>query len=292
MMRRWVAVAALAVAWVGVASPVSAGGSWLYPVQDRLEPGDVATFVGYIGHGQLGWVEDGPFFAYLQVDPEPAGEVPGWSFLRETDVPLGQLEITEHGERGWLSLRVAITFTVPNDLDDGVYPLVYCNSPCTEGLGDLIGAAVHVGAENPWADACTPWAMDEPAIADLNPGRLLCGIDGTASAAAVLAGETTMDEHGNVVIGSDAATPAASQHQPPTVPQAPEKQVEPGETTPDAPQPAAAGGDNLTADADLAIASGHREVGPSPVLLVSVLFGVAGLAALTIATAARRGSAG
>ncbi len=45
--------------------PAGAGGSHLSPVRDRYEVGDVATLVAYTSGGQLGWVQDGPFYAYL-----------------------------------------------------------------------------------------------------------------------------------------------------------------------------------------------------------------------------------
>lgn len=149
---------------LGVAAqPAAAGGSWLDPAKDRYEPGETATLVGYTGGGQLGWVEDGPFFGYLRVDPAAAVAQEQWPAIVPSDLPLGQLILQETGRGGYLSLRAAITFTLPADLPPGTYEFVYCNDPCTTGLGDLIGGTVWVGTD-PGEPLSRDWPSDDPAL--------------------------------------------------------------------------------------------------------------------------------
>jgi len=179
--------------------PASAGGSWLSPVQHSIEAGDAVTFIGYVGRGQLGWVEDGPFYAFLRSDPETVSaqltDDSPWPFIHDLDVPLGRLEITDRGSLGYLSLRIAVSFEVPPDLSPGTYPIVYCNQPCTNGIGDLIGADLFIGEE--W-QGCHEWAFDDPAIVDLPPDAELCGPGGSGTAAEVLAGIVTQSPGGTV----------------------------------------------------------------------------------------------
>lgn len=125
----------------------SAGGSWLYPDQERYEPGESATIAGQFGGGMLGTMDDGPFFAYLRVDPEAAVAEPDedalWS-IHHTDLPLGRIAI-EDGDA--LRYRGTLTFTIP-ETAPGLYSIVYCNDPCTEGIGDLIGATIAISHDH------------------------------------------------------------------------------------------------------------------------------------------------
>ena len=121
-----------------------AGGSWINAYRDAYAPGETVVMRGEVSPGQLGWVEDGPFYAYLRVDPladQAAQSANRFPYIHETDLPLGPLEVTERSD-GWVT--VAITFTLPVDLPDGEYWVVHCNDPCTEGLGDLMGGIVKV----------------------------------------------------------------------------------------------------------------------------------------------------
>lgn len=142
-------------------APASAGGSWFEPARDRYEPGEAATVVGYTGGGQLGWIEDGPFYAYLT--PDPSGGARGGGLLDTSDIPLGLLLLQETGRGGYLSLRAAITFTVPPDLAPGEYGFAICNDPCTTGLGDFIGGSVWVGMDPPSPFDRSDWPADDPA---------------------------------------------------------------------------------------------------------------------------------
>jgi hypothetical protein len=153
---------ASAVLCVGLhAGPASAGGSALFPARDRYEPGQTATVVGYTGGGQLGWIEDGPFYAYLAVGP--AGTEPDNSFA-PSGLFLGQLVLQETGRGGYLSLRASVTFPIPSDLVPGQYGFSLCNDPCTTGLGDFIGGSVWVGVDPP-QPLVRDWPADDPALA-------------------------------------------------------------------------------------------------------------------------------
>jgi hypothetical protein len=169
-IRVLAALAATAVALVALAPPAAAGGSWLDPVLDTYRPGETATLVGYVGAGQQGWVDDGPFPAYLRTQPPssqpdaasetdyvPPGAAPG-------DVPLGPLSVVETGRKGWLELRISISFLVPADLEPGSYEVVYCSADCTTGIGDLIGGWVWVGVA-PGFPISRGWPADDPAWA-------------------------------------------------------------------------------------------------------------------------------
>lgn len=146
MRIRLVAMVVAGLVLVGPAAPAPAGGSWLETVRDHHSPGDRATFVGYTGGGQLGWVEDGPFLAHLEL---PSG-----------DIPVGELVLQATGAEDWTSLRVAITFTVP-DLAPGMYSLEYGNAE-GEGLGDIIGGTLWVDAVPTHFDP-PGWPPDDPA---------------------------------------------------------------------------------------------------------------------------------
>jgi hypothetical protein len=126
------------------AAPAGASGSWLEPNWVRVEAGDRISLSGDVSPGQLGWVEDGPYFAYLSgatygitIDEGIGGN--------QTDVPLGELSIdTTAG-----GARVAVTFSLPDDAPPGEYWVNFCNDPCQKGFGDLIGSILYVGMDPP-----------------------------------------------------------------------------------------------------------------------------------------------
>jgi hypothetical protein len=161
-------------------APAAAGGSHMSPVRDRYEPGDVATLVGYTSGGQLGWIQDGPFYAYLV-----AGDVTLWSDRRLPldHVGLGPLTVQARGR----ALRVSITFPVPDHFAPGLYTVTYCNDPCTSGLGDLIGGSVAVSVDPP-RTIQREWPVDEPEIANLAADAILTGPGDRVTAADVRAG--------------------------------------------------------------------------------------------------------
>jgi hypothetical protein len=197
--------------------PAAAGGGLLYPVHDRYEPGDTATLVGYTGGGQLGWVEDGPFHAWLAptaLDGGPAADGPhrphlpagplvteetgraGAFRLRVADgphrphLPAGPLVTEETGRAGAFRLRLSVTVPLPADLAPGRWSLEYCNDPCTTGLGDLVGGFLFVGADPPFPIA-RQWPLDDPAVADLGDHAVLSGPGYRTTAAEARAGLVT-----------------------------------------------------------------------------------------------------
>jgi hypothetical protein len=147
------AMCTLALIAVAVAAePAAAGGSWLAPVRDRYEPGDVVTLVGYVGPGgTLGSVDDGPFFAYLRrmdAAHKAPTDLPIAPFSPQpSDLRLGQLVVEHTGRADYAAYHVSIQFPLPDDLPAGRYGVSYCNATCTKGLSDLIGGVVFVGRD-------------------------------------------------------------------------------------------------------------------------------------------------
>ncbi len=142
---------------IGSARPASAGGSWLYPVSDRYEAGDVVTLVGYSGGGAYGWVDDAPFFGTVMATGEDG-------FTPERDGPsfeVGEMVVAETGQPGWTVMRAAIEFELPADLPAGTYFFDYCNTDCREKFGDLIGGYFHVGIDPPYPIG-REWPADDP----------------------------------------------------------------------------------------------------------------------------------
>ncbi len=141
-------VVALAMTFmlIGVGA-VQAGGSWLEPTWVRVEAGDQIELSGSVSRGQLGWVDDGPYFGYLRGDGYGVAVDEGLGGAK-TDVPLGKLAVQDRGH----DLFVSITVTIPVDTPPGEYWINFCNDPCSTGLGDLIGSVVYVGMDPPQAE--------------------------------------------------------------------------------------------------------------------------------------------
>ncbi len=154
-MRRSLQVGIVIVLGCLVATPALAGGSWLEPSSGRVEPGEQVRLEGSVSIGQLGWVDDGPFFAYLS--GEGITEIQAGLGGVETDVPLGPVEISDVTDFGAV---VSVEFTIPDSLTPGEYWVSVCNDPCTTGFGDLIGTQLFVGVE--------PF-FDEPTVAAIAP---------------------------------------------------------------------------------------------------------------------------
>lgn len=149
---------------MGPAPPSAAGGgSWLEPVLDRYSPGEVATLVAYASGNGDGWVDDGPFEAYLRADPDEGGGDEGTDLhpgAADSDIPLGPLVLQETGRGGVYGLWVSLTFTVP-DLAPGEYGIGYCNADCTP-LGTLIVGSIWVDVDPPHPTD-RDWPADDPA---------------------------------------------------------------------------------------------------------------------------------
>ena len=143
-MRRILGTALLAAATITFAAPAYAAGAELAPGGVRVEAGEQIELTADVSPGALGWVEDGPFFAFLL--GEGYGKVltsaPGGA---TTDVPLGEVSIQPAGNHAAVSVLV----TVPPETPPGRYQIVICNDPCTTGLGNLTGGTLFVGVDPP-----------------------------------------------------------------------------------------------------------------------------------------------
>ncbi|MEW6152973.1 MAG: hypothetical protein AB1673_03140 [Actinomycetota bacterium] len=174
----------IAAALAVTASPAAAGGSWLYPVSDRYEPGSSVTLVGYVGRGTQGWLEDGPFYGYLR--PLSTAAAPP-----DAGLPVGPLAVEPTGSAGWAELRVSLEVLLPADLPSGHYEVTYCNDPCTGGLGDLVGSAVVNVGVAAVAPMVREWPLDEPMVRALAPDALVSAPGHVTTAADALAGVVT-----------------------------------------------------------------------------------------------------
>lgn len=141
-----VAVVACLVLALLAGTALAGGGSWIEPYRESYLPGDSVVMRGKISPGSLGDIEDGPFYAYLRLDPKAVANCDQFPNVHETDLYLGQLEVK--GRPGW-TMEVSITFTLPDDIPDGGYEIVYCNDPCTAGLGDFLGGWITVKTPRP-----------------------------------------------------------------------------------------------------------------------------------------------
>jgi len=156
-MKRLVYLSLVAFLTAVMALPASAGGSWLEPNDVRVEAGDHLVLQGGVSIGQLGWVEDGPFFAYLTGEgyglPGREGSAPP-----QTDVLLlGSVDISEATN---FAAFVSVEFILPDDLPNGTYLVEVCNDPCIDGFGDLIGSYLHVGMDPVFEEAEIASARD------------------------------------------------------------------------------------------------------------------------------------
>ncbi|MEM7139728.1 MAG: hypothetical protein AAF548_01770 [Actinomycetota bacterium] len=163
---------ALGVAVLAAAAPAHAGGSWFASTEDSYAPGDRVTMIGYTGGGAYGWIEDGPFFAWLTGNS-------GWTDEEGVDPAymhyLGPITLHENatsdGDLVFFRVRMSITFDLPGDLEPGIYGFNYCNAACDEQMGDLIGGSVYVGVERDydtaWFEGWEPHLTGEPLPAKL-----------------------------------------------------------------------------------------------------------------------------
>jgi hypothetical protein len=184
------AVAAAGLSALTLVAPTPAGaggGDAMDPDRDRYEPGQQVTLVGYVEavavrrtsdgpvtHAE--WRTPGPYYAYLRVDRaaverdlERGGG--GWPFVHPSDVRVGRL-LVEDGRQSYASLRVGVTFRLPEHLPPDVYGVVVCNDPCTTTLGWLIDSGINVGVD-PESPVVRDWPLDEPLIRYLDGTALL-----------------------------------------------------------------------------------------------------------------------
>lgn len=159
-----VGISVLAVTWSLMMGIAAAGASWFEASADNLSPGESVTMVGFTSGGDLGWLNDGPFFGF--VNPEsPQGGTVAWNGSVASLIPVGELTLDEIDSE---TVRAHITFAVPDDLSDGTYAFEYCNDPCTTGIGDLVGGTLYVGGSGKTFDHSDPLyaaVMTVPALA-------------------------------------------------------------------------------------------------------------------------------
>lgn len=106
---------------------------------------------GDVFPGTLGWVNDGPFFLYLQGEGFGNVLTEGYGGAK-TDIPLGELTLGKRIQ----ALNVSAVITIPENTPPGEYWVTACNEPCTTGLGDLIGAVLYVGIDPPDGETSSP----------------------------------------------------------------------------------------------------------------------------------------
>jgi hypothetical protein len=165
-----VGIAVFVALLAGGTGAAEAGGGRLSPVQERYEPGGVATMVGYTGGPALDGIPDEPYYAYLR--PVDDGSRPA---LDDGGLYVGELALEETAHGGSLHLRVSLTFEVPDDLPAGDYEITYCDDPCTGAfLGDLVPSPLSIGVD-PARRVVREWAADDPEIANLAAGALIVG---------------------------------------------------------------------------------------------------------------------
>lgn len=181
----------VACAVLAAPAPALAGGTWLSPVQDSYAPGDHVTIVGYSsGTGAGGPLTDGPYHAYLRVDPKEAYRDPPddtWPFVHPSDLRVDTLDIQPTRRHDWAALRLQADFTLPADIATGTYEVIVCDDPCRTGFADVIGATLNVGVE-PAQPVAREWLLDDPAIALLDDDALVTGPGYLLTAAQVRAG--------------------------------------------------------------------------------------------------------
>jgi hypothetical protein len=244
--------AALSALTLMAATPASAGGGdSMYPDRDRYEPGQQVTLVGYTqpvatrltGNGpqnQPDWRELGPWYAYLRIDSDAVerdarrdGDLSPW--LHPTDLRLGQVLAEETSDPDALgSLRVGVTFRLPDGLRPDTYAVVVCNDPCTMTLGWLFDfSSVPVGVD-PEGPIVRRWPLDERLIRYLDDDALI--FDPVCAA--------TCDQLDNWSVTAAEVragyrpTPATG----PSAPAEPEPAVSPTTTRPPATEPVASAG--------------------------------------------------
>ena len=170
-MRRLLAALALVLgAVMGAAGPAVAGGSPLYPVKDRYEPGDTVALVGYSGPLPVGWEARGPYRAFLLSSPA--------TFPADRGVLVGNLSVTATGAQDWTAYRVSLRFTLPDGIPAGRYEVGFCGATpgCDGGLGDLTATPPFaVGVEPAAPSAIRTWPLSEPEIANLDPDVVVAG---------------------------------------------------------------------------------------------------------------------
>jgi len=214
------AVAAATALVLASGTPTGAGGGdWVHPARDRYEAGQRVTLIGY-GSGAADTLQaSGPFYAWLRVDPSAAEadaltELSAWPGVHRTDLRMAPVILEDVGVPASYveEVRLGVTFDLPPDLADGPYEVLFCNDPCTHGIGNFMSSWIHVGVDpDPASPVVRDWPLDDPAIRWLEDDALLqLPSGGSITAAEVRAGEIPLVTDASPVAPSPAAAPPAS----------------------------------------------------------------------------------
>lgn len=154
--------------------------SWMGATEESYDSGDEVTAVGYVGASADD--DNKVFMARLNLVPVAA--------MTESTLPiwheLGPVTIDPTGLGGYLSHRVSLTLTLPDDLAPGTYEVSVRTGP-DDYFGDLIGLLLTVGMEAPYPMS-HEWPLDEPFIAELPDDAIITGPGFMVSAADLRAG--------------------------------------------------------------------------------------------------------
>jgi hypothetical protein len=145
MCRRVLVLAVVLFLLVVLAGSASAGGSWIDVTDgDRVQfgrwdipyagAGSIVTMRGAFSAGQQAAVREGPWYAYLRPDKEGDQQ-------RTEPMLLGGVRIEGDG----YPYAARLSFRVPN-VPNGYYWVDVCDLGCTQGVGDLIGGTIVLGA--------------------------------------------------------------------------------------------------------------------------------------------------
>ncbi len=215
------AVAAATALVLASGTPTGAGGGdWVHPARDRYEAGQRVTLIGY-GSGAADALQaSGPFYAWLRVDPAAAEadaltELPAWPGVHRTDLRMAPVILEDVGVPAAYveDVRLGVTFDLPPALPDESYEVLFCNDPCTHGIGNFMNSWIHVGVDpDPASPVVRDWPLDDPAIRWLEDDALLqLPSGGSITAAEVRAGEIPLvTDAPPPVAPSPAAAPPAS----------------------------------------------------------------------------------
>jgi hypothetical protein len=122
-------------------------------------PGEVAVAQTPFGPGccDRGWIEDGPYYAYMQqlVDGRAVGER-----IPVGEVAIGKEEYVANGQT-FTRLVARVEFVVP-DVPFGSYWLGHCNEGCVMELGEVTSGFLWVG---PVGGAVSDAVVLEPRLA-------------------------------------------------------------------------------------------------------------------------------
>jgi hypothetical protein len=145
MRRRSVFGTPFVLAALMAAQPASAGGSLIEPNGTRVRNGPwelgyaavgaTVTMRGTFSKGQQASVDEGPWYAYLTSDTS----VPA---RRTEPMLLGPVRITQTETHSYVATAAFVAPAVPT----GSYRVDVCNAGCSEGVGDLVGGTIALGA--------------------------------------------------------------------------------------------------------------------------------------------------